>query len=474
MRFLPVALILFYAVCCVACAGPRTTATTISKDEKKSLPPLPESKIHIPVKLYMKPLLRQMDSMMAKEFVSDKWPDYLQTACDFRYKYRFVRSPVTLTCINNKVNIAFQGSYQIAGSKSVCAFGKQVSPWVSGSCGFGNEALRKVDVNISSVLQLLPRYQVMTTTTLEKLVPRDKCTVSILQTDMTAEIMDSIRASVEAYTGNFDLFVQTLNNNEILQEWRNKGNRVVPVSKYGFMNLNPAVLQVGKFNYRRDSLVFSVGFNGTPQFSSDSASIVTKPYLPNFSNAESVPGISTYLNAVYNYEALSALLNDSLQNKPFEVEGHTFIIRNITLGGTDQGKVTVDLNFDGYKKGVLHLSGTPVLDSATQVISMPDINFSLDSKDMLVNIGKGLFRKRIIKQLKNQSVLDLAALIAKNKAAIEKRMNQPLNDWLSTVGKFSELRIVGLLSKKETVQVQVYLKGEISVVGNPPPGKLSF
>jgi hypothetical protein len=105
---------------------------------------------------------------------------------------------------------------------------------------------------------------------------------------------------------------------------------------------------------------------------------------------------------------------------------------------------------------------------------MPDINFSLDSKDMLVNIGKGLFRKRIIKQLKNQSVLDLAALIAKNKGAIEKRMNQPLNEWLSTVGRFSELKIVGLLSKKETVQVQVYLKGEMSVIGNPPPGKFSF
>jgi uncharacterized protein DUF4403 len=422
----------------------------------------------------MKPLLRQMDSLMAKEFTSANWPDYLQTACDFRYKYRFIRSPVTFTCVNNRVNLHFQGSYQIAGSKAVCAFGKQVSPWVSGSCGFGSEALRKVDVNISSVLQLLPEYQVMTTTTLEKLIPRDKCTVSILQTDMTAEIMDSIRASVEAYTVNFDQVVQSLNNNEILQQWRKDGNRVVPVSKYGFLNLNPNILQVSKFNYRRDSLFFSVGFNGNPQFSSDSSSITSPPRLPDFSNTESAAGISTYLNAVYSYQALSGLLNDSLENKPFEVEGHTFVIKDVSLGGTDDGKIRVDVNFGGYKKGTLHLMGTPVLDSATQVISMPDISFSLDSKDMLVNIGKGLFRKRIIRQLKNQSVLDLAALIAKNKLSIEKRMNQPLNDWLSTVGRFSELKIVGLLSRKETIQLQIYLKGEISVVGSPPPGKFAF
>jgi hypothetical protein len=474
MRSQYVLIVLILALAFGSCSTPKTTATTISKTEKRSLPALPVSQINIPVKLYMRPLIRQMDSMMAKEFTSEKWPDYLQTSCEFRYKYRFIRSPVTFTCTNNKVNISFMGSYQIAGSKAACAFDKQVSPWISGSCGFGTEPLRKVDVNISSQLQLLPKYQVVTKTTLDKLVPRDKCTVSILQTDMTAEIIDSIRASVENYCDNFDQFVQTLNNNEILTDWRAKGNRVVPVSKYGFLNLNPNLLRLGKFNYVRDSLMFSVGFNGNPEFSSDSLSIANKPYLPPFSNTENNAGISVYLNTVYNYSSLSGLLNDSLKNKPFEVEGHTFVIRQVNLGGTDEGKITVDLSFDGYKKGTLHLTGTPMLDSTKQVLSMPDISFSVDSKDMLVKIARGLFRKRIIKQLKDQSVLDLAALIEKNKQEIEKRMNQPLNEWLSTVGKFSEFKITGLLSKKETIQIQVYVKGDISVVGSPPPGKFGF
>ncbi|RYY22264.1 MAG: DUF4403 family protein [Chitinophagaceae bacterium] len=91
-----------------------------------------------------------------------------------------------------------------------------------------------------------------------------------------------------------------------------------------------------------------------------------------------------------------------------------------------------------------------------------------------MNIAKGLFRKRIMKQLKDQSVLDLAALIEKNKADIEKRMNQPLNDWLSTVGKFSRFKIVGLLSQKESIHIQVYVEGDIAVVGSIPPGKFSF
>ena len=451
-----------------SCSTSKKTAAPISKTEKRSLPALPVSQIHIPVKLYMKPLLLRMDSMMAKEFTSEKWPDYLQTSCDFRYKYRFIRSPVSLTCINNKVNIHFQGNYQIAGGKAVCAFGKQVSPWVSGSCGFGSESMRKVDVNITSVLQIFPRYEILTKTSLEKLLPQDKCTVSILQTDMTAEIMDSIRTSIEAYCGNFDQFVQTLNNNELLQKWRSRGNRVVPVSRYGFLNLNPTMLRLGKFNYIRDSLMFSVGFNGTPQFSSDSASIATPSYLPTFSNTESAPGISVYLNSVYSYQTLSGLLNDSLRNKSFEVEGHTFVIKDVSLGGTDEGKLRVDVRFDGYKKGTLHLMGTPVLDSARQVLSMPDISFSVDSRDMLINIAKGLFRKKIMKKLKDQSVFDIAALIKSNKAVIEARLNQQLTDWLSTRGNFEELKLIGLLPGKNSVHVQIFIKGNITVVGTPP------
>ena len=439
----------------------------------RTLPALPASQINIPVKVYVKPLLNMMDSMTAKEFTSDNWPNYFQPSCDFRYKYRFIRSPFTFSCINNKVNIGFQGNYQIAGSKTVCAFDKQVSPWVSGSCGFGNEPMRKVDININSLLELLPQYQVRTTTRIDKLQARDKCVVSLLQTDMTKEVMDSIRASIETYTTSFDQFVQALNKNELLTQWRANGNRVFAVSGYGYMNLNPSMLRMGKFNYLRDTLSFSVGFQGVPQFSSDSNSILSQKYLPSFQNSESAPGIQTYLNAVYEYSFLSKLLNDSLRNKPFEVDGRTFFIKNINLAGTEQNKLQIDVSFDGNKRGILHLSGTPVIDTATQVMNMPDISFSLDSRDMLLNIAQSLFRKKIMKKLKDQSVFDIAALIKNNKAIIEARFNQQINDWLFTKGEFQELKLIGLLPLKDAIQIQVFVKGNITVIGTPRSNKFA-
>jgi hypothetical protein len=291
---------------------------------------------------------------------------------------------------------------------------------------------------------------------------------------MTAEVMDSIKASVESYCTTFDQFVQTLNNNELLKTWRSKGSQVMPVSSYGFLNLNPTALRVGAFNMVKDTLYFSVGYDGAPKFSSDSQRLVTQSPLPPISTAANNGGISTYLDAVYEYKFFNKILNDSLRDKPFDVEGRTFVIKEVNISGSNDGKIRLDVSFSGNRKGVLHISGTPLLDTATQVLSMPDISFSLDTKDILVNIAKGLFRKRVMKQLKNQSVLDIAALISRNKSAIEARINQPVTGWMRTTGSFREIRLVGLLPQKDYIQVQALIRADIVLIGQPPANLLTL
>ncbi|HEX6431177.1 MAG TPA: DUF4403 family protein [Niastella sp.] len=460
-------------ICITACnSSKKVTIQPATETPARLLPALPASQINIPFKIYMKPLLAMMDSGTAKEFTNDKWPNYTQSGCDFRYKFRFVRSPFVFGCVNNKVTIGFRGNYQIAGSKTVCALDKQVSPWVSGSCGFGSEPLRRVDLNISSTLTLLPNHQLLTSTKLDKLNALDKCEVTLMHNDMTGEILDSIKASIETYCGTFDKFVQTLNNNDLLRQWRSGGSRVMPISSYGFLNLNPSALRVSKFNVYRDTLYFSIGYSGVPKFSSDSQRLVTRAPLPPISNSDYTAGISTYIDAVYQYSFFNKLMNDSLRNKPFEVEGRTFVIKDVNIGGTNDGKIQVDVSFTGNRKGVLHLKGTPILDAEKQVLSMPDISFAVDTKDMMINIAKGLFRKKIMKQLANQSVLDIAALIEKNKAAIEARLNQTATPWMSTAGTFQQFRLVGLLPQKDYIQVQAYIRGTLMLIGQPPASML--
>jgi hypothetical protein len=448
------------------------TATVASAPTGGDFPDLPMSEIFVPVKVYLKPLLDRMDSSTSREFTSDKWPGFIQSSCDFRYKYRFVRSPFTFTCTNNRVNISFRGQYQIAGSKTVCAFGKQVSPWVSGSCGFGSEPLRRVDVHIGSTLQLLPGNQLKTSTRMERIQAHDKCEVSIFRSDITGEVMDSIRSSVDSYVAAFDQFVQSLNNQPALVSWRGGGSRVLPVSKYGYLNLSPTALNISPFNYVRDTLQFVVGFRGFPRFSSDSMSLVTNSRLPNVTTFPSPGHVNSYIDISYNYDQLTKILSDSLNNKVFDIEGRTFVIRGVNVSGTDAGKVAIDVRFAGNRSGTLHLAGTPQIDTTLQVLTMPDVTFSVESRDMMLNIAKGLLRKRIMRQLRNKSVFDLAALIARNKEKIEQRLNQRVTDWMSTSGTLNQLRIMAIRSSTSGIRMRLHLNGSLTLIGHPPPLKM--
>jgi hypothetical protein len=211
-----------------------------------------------------------------------------------------------------------------------------------------------------------------------------------------------------------------------------------------------------------------VGFQGKPQLNSDSLSIVTNKPLPPVSNATAPAGISTSINAVYQYSFFNKLLTDSLQNKPLEIEGRTFVIKKIAVSGTDDGKLKVELAFTGNRSGVLRISGTPILDTTNQVLSMPDIDFSIDTKDIMVNMAKGLFRKKIIRQLKNQTVLDIAALIERNKPIVAGRLNQDVTQWMSISGTLNKLELKGILATKDQLHLQFYINANLVLTGHPP------
>jgi len=92
MKYFPI-LILFIVFIGSSCKTSKKTAST--EIPGRTLPALPTSLINIPIKVNMRPLLAIMDTMTSKEFTNEKWPDYTESSCDFRYKYRFLRSPFT-------------------------------------------------------------------------------------------------------------------------------------------------------------------------------------------------------------------------------------------------------------------------------------------------------------------------------------------------------------------------------------------
>ena len=433
-----------------------------------SLPPLPASDIDIPLKVAGRPLMLIADTVVPKEFTSEGWPAFLQTSCEFRYKYRFVRSAFNLSCINNKLTLHMGGSYQVAGGRCLCAMGKPVSPWISGTCGFNPEPMRKVDINLSSQLTLLPNYKIRTVTRLDDLKALDKCVMSMFSMDMTQMIVDSIRSSIGSFCSVLDQTLAGLDFTGYLHHSAVKAWQRMPLGPYGYLVTNPLAIRVGPLNYIQDTFRINIGVTCKPQLTSESSASSAIPPLPPLSSNVKDNGLSVYLGASYDYPFLSKLLNDSLKGKSFAVKGRTVVIRDLTLKGIGHHQVELTVSFGGSRKGEVKLWGTPVLDPVKQALTIPDIKYTLDG-DIMIVIARTFFKRKIRKNLQGGSYVDLGAMLKANLPMLDAQLNRTLAPNLYSRGNIKELKMIGLLAGDKTLQTQLFVKADLSVTSTGLP-----
>jgi len=447
----------------VACVSPgKTTYTTLPP--VPILPPLPESNINIPVKVAMSSFLQQAAVLVPEEVTSDGWPQYLQTSCDFHYKYRFVPGGFTFACVNNQVQVKLSGSYQVAGEKCICAFGKQTSPWIGGNCGFGKEPMRKTEIFINSVLQLQPNYTVRTKTAARQAVALEKCTVSMFNLDITQQVMDSIKSSTNAFCYSMDSIVNGLDFSGTTRSLAGRINKKIPLDKYGYLKINPSAVKMGKMNSNKDTLQATLGIYCYPELHSDSTNNYMASFLPPLQNEDLPPGITVYTNAKYDYPFINSIINQLIKDTSFEIEGRKVVIKNVALNGAENGKIEMLVDFDGDKKGSLYLTGTPVVDTVHQVVVIPDLDYSLKSKDFILNLGKTFFSGKILHALREKASISIADLVEQNRKSIDAQFNKKIMEGVFSTGSLKDIRILSLVIGKDFLQAQTCARAAAAII----------
>lgn len=433
---------------------------------------VPVSTFSVPIALNIKPVLDIVEKENDPNFTNDKWPLFDEEDC-FRYRYRFSRSPFKISAVNNHIKVQFTGNYQISGSKALCVLGKRVGPWITGSCGFDGEALRRVNLEISSDLQILPSHHIYSKTFLSKLDPIDKCEITVLQTDITSVIMDSIKSSVNGYAQTIDQLVSDINQSPYFEQWRKKTLHALGIDNYGFLVIQPNHYNLSPFQIKTDSLYLSVGFTGRNYFFSDTLHYPSSYQLPMLTNYHEPSGVDAYLDIQYSYDSLVKILKDSVGNKPYTIDGKTFVINDIRLKSLNQN-IHIDIDFSGFKTGSINITGKPVLDTAQQVLKLSHMKANVSSKDVLVKIAARWIEKAIVNQIGGITTIDIKKLMEEEKSNIEKTMYQELLPGIRSEGNIESIKVVGLVCREKDIRLQIKLKGDIKINGTLSPELLSW
>ena len=163
---------------------------------------LPLSDIDIPIRINLKPIYAMAERNVQQVYTTPNYPvDFVVENCDTRYMYKFRRGPLQFTTNGEQLRFGFTGYYIMAGGQRVCtgtgSNRTAVTPW-SPTCTCGlSEGERKVDVSFTAGIQLTPKYNIVPDITTQNPRAIDKCTVCFWGQDITATVMDRLKAQLE-------------------------------------------------------------------------------------------------------------------------------------------------------------------------------------------------------------------------------------------------------------------------------------
>ncbi|MFL5742126.1 MAG: DUF4403 family protein [Flavisolibacter sp.] len=455
-------IIFFFFIFFALCVQAQKTGSNLTIDS------LPESQIDIPIQINLRPVYALAEHNVDTVFTSPNYPnDWVQADCATRYKYHFRRSPLKMSMNGTTLNLSFQGFYQIVGSTRVCVSGTVLSPWTPPCrCGF-DEVERRVNVGFISNFRLQPNLILRSTITRNEPQALDKCSVCFWGQDITTEVMNGLKAELDASKKTMEDSFSVFNLRPYMQRAWNMMNEVYAIPNVGYFTLHPKKLRMENINARNDLLNINIGISATPVVSFAKPDAAAGP-VPDLTNANNPGGFNVYLEAALQYDSLGHVLDGYMAGKRFDFSEGIFkkhiVVEKTTVSGDEKGHLLIRVDFSGSFEGAAVFNGKPVYNAEKKTIEVQNLDYDLQTKNLLLKTAKWLFNKRILSELKSYTSFDLSQYYDTASKTLNTWLNREWTKGVSGTGSVSELKLTGVYALPQHLLIRSNCVGKLSVV----------
>jgi len=164
------------------------------------------------------------------------------------------------------------------------------------------------------------------------------------------------------------------------------------------------------------------------------------------------------------YKDILNIVSPLLLNREFTSDGRTIVIKSLDLYGNGE-KFVVKVETKGALDGVIYLTGRPRFDLKTNLFTVEDVDFDLQSQDLLVQSADWLLHGTIKSMIQEKLTVDLTQRVEQTREMARKAIAQvQLADHVLLKGSIKTLNFSDLLVKKESISIQVYTEGESAIL----------
>lgn len=443
-------------------------ATTQTTPSNASIDSLPESQIDIPLQINLNAIYALAEKNVDTVFTSPHYPnDWVQADCATRYKYHFRRSPLRMSMNGTTLNLGFTGYYQIVGSTRACVNGTVLSPWTPACrCGF-DEPERRVNIGFTSTFTLQPNYVLRTKIVRNEPQPLDKCEVCFWGQDVTSSVINGLKAELDLSKKAMEDSFGAMNLRPYMQQAWNMMNEVYAIPNVGYFSLHPKSLRMQNINAKNNLLNISIGISATPvvSFARPDATV---SMVPNLMAANHPGGFNIYLEAALQYDSLSNVINGYLAGKRFDISEGLFkkhiVIDSAAVTGNENGDLQIRVNFQGSFTGTVFFTGKPVYNAETKTIEVHELDYDLQTKNLLLKTAKWLFNHRIINELKKYTSFEMNDYYSTATATLNTWLNKEWTKGIKGSGAVSDLKLTAVHALPQHLLIRSNCVGKLNIL----------
>lgn len=431
----------------------------------KATPPLtqPPSTLVVPVKINLAPYFKETDKSIPDKFTGK------DEQCDgISYSYVFKREPITFKGSGKSIYFDIDGKYSLNVNyclKCTDLFddkGSCVSPRVYVSCGTNGEAMRKVEIQYATSIELTPEFRLKSKTDLNKFKTIDPCEFSVFKYDATSMLKKEVTKVLVGLEKDIDKQIGAVNiRSEADKAWKILAEPI-PLGNYGFLNANPTKIGFDNLKFNGNIATASLALSLNPKITTTNQPSKGIP-LPKLSDVTDTNGFNVVLDVIATYDSLSKILTKELKGKEIDIKGKKVIFETLDIHGASNQQISLKIGFSGKKKGDFYLVGTPIFDTEKQLISFPDLEFDIKSKSALLKSAKWLFSDKITEVLHQYSTIDLQPHLKSVIQIMEKQLNTTLDQGVTLKGSINKINLNGIYPNNETLIIRVNTTGKLSL-----------
>jgi Domain of unknown function (DUF4403) len=233
-----------------------------------------------------------------------------------------------------------------------------------------------------------------------------------------------------------------------------------------WLKLTPREVMLYPLYTQNNRVKLSVGINSFAELVVGPEPAAQSPVpLPNLKLVNTLDkNFRIALNADLFYKDILNVASPLLLDKEFESDGKTIIIKNLDLYGSGD-KFLVKVETKGSLDGVLYLTGKPRFNPQSNIFSVEDVDFDMQTQSLLLQSADWFLHSAIKSMIQEKLNMDLTQRLEQSREMARKAIAQvQLADHVLLKGDIKSLKFSDVLVQKDKISIQVYTEGESAIV----------